>query len=277
MGVAAIFGIFAGVFYWFPLMFGRMLNETLGKIHFFATFVGVYALFLPMHLAGVAGNPRRYADFTNFEFLTPLIPLHQFMTWAAFFTAAAQLLFFANLILSIQRGPVAATNPWRAETLEWMGGDSRSPVGRSRGVSAGFLAVVAAVSMLFAAFSSAYVVRHGISGDWSALPLPPTVWASTGFLLLGSILLVKRVTFSNIAAGLGMMFALTLLWSWHRLIQSGVSMSSGPAAAFFYVMIGAFLVLVIGGVVALLRGAVFFWHYLTALWIYLVCLFYLWN
>jgi Heme/copper-type cytochrome/quinol oxidases, subunit 1 len=70
MGVASIFGIFAAAFYWFPLMFGRMLDETLGKIHFFATFAGAYALFLPMHLAGIAGNPRRYADFTNFEFLT---------------------------------------------------------------------------------------------------------------------------------------------------------------------------------------------------------------
>ena len=76
MGVAAIFGIFAGIFYWFPLMFGRMLNETLGKIHFFGTFIGVYALFGPMHVAGIAGNPRRYSDFTNFTFLSPLLPLH---------------------------------------------------------------------------------------------------------------------------------------------------------------------------------------------------------
>ena len=67
MGVAAVFGIFAGVFYWFPLMFGRMLNETLGRIHFFGTFIGVYALFVPMHVAGIAGNPRRYSDFTNFS------------------------------------------------------------------------------------------------------------------------------------------------------------------------------------------------------------------
>ena len=119
MGVAAVFGIFAGIFYWFPRMFGRTLNETLGRIHFFGTFIGVYALFGPMHLVGIAGNPRRYADFTNFTFLSPLLPLHQFMTWAAFFTAAVQLVFLVNLFWSIRWGAKASGNPWSAETLEW--------------------------------------------------------------------------------------------------------------------------------------------------------------
>jgi cytochrome c oxidase subunit I len=119
MGVAAIFGIFAGVFYWFPIMFGRMLNERLGKIHFFATLAGVYALFMPMHVAGIAGNPRRYSDFTNFDFLAPLIPLHRFMTWATFFTAAVQLIFLVNLFWSMRRGTVAPQNPWNANTREW--------------------------------------------------------------------------------------------------------------------------------------------------------------
>jgi cytochrome c oxidase subunit I len=279
MGVAALFGIFAAVFYWFPRMFGRMLNETLGKIHFFATLVGVYALFLPMHVVGIAGNPRRYADFTNFEFLTPLLPLHQFMTWAAFLTVSAQIVFFANLILTIVRGPAASTNPWCAETLEWTDGAAlRSSNSAARpGVSAGFLAVVAAVSMLFAALSSAYVVRHGISSDWTTVPLPPTVWASAVILLLGSV--IVELGYMNVAAGLGVLFALAQLWGWQKLIQSGVSMASGPAAAFFYVMSGAFLILVVGGVVALLRHprAANFWHYLSGLWIYLLFLFYLWN
>ena len=69
MGIAALFGIFAATFYWFPLMFGRMLNERLGKLHFYLTFVLAYATFLPMHFAGFAGNPRRYSDFTTFDFL----------------------------------------------------------------------------------------------------------------------------------------------------------------------------------------------------------------
>jgi cytochrome c oxidase subunit 1 len=119
MGVAAVFGIFAAVSYWFPLMFGRMLNETLGKTHFALTFIGVYCLFMPMHFAGVAGNPRRYPDFTNFEFLAPLLTMHRFMTWAAFLTAGAQILFLVNLFWSLKRGKPAVRNPWSARTLEW--------------------------------------------------------------------------------------------------------------------------------------------------------------
>jgi cytochrome c oxidase subunit 1 len=119
MGVAAIFGMFAGTFFWFPKMFGRMMNETLGKIHFYATFIGVYCIFTPMHMVGIAGNPRRYADFTNVEYLAKLIPVHQFMTYAAYFTAAVQLIFLVNLVWSWVKGPKAPANPWNCTTLEW--------------------------------------------------------------------------------------------------------------------------------------------------------------
>ena len=119
MGVAAIFGMFGGTFYWFPKMFGRMMNETMGKIHFYVTFLGVYAIFTPMHFLGIAGNPRRYADFTNFEFMNNLMPIHKFMTHAAIFTATAQLIFLFNLIWSLKKGAKAPPNPWDATTLEW--------------------------------------------------------------------------------------------------------------------------------------------------------------
>jgi len=119
MGVAAIFGMFAGTFYWFPKMYGRMMNETLGKIHFYLTFIGVYAIFTPMHFLGIAGNPRRYADFTNFDFMGKLLPVHTFMTWAAIFTAAVQVIFVFNLFWSMKKGAKASPNPWDATTLEW--------------------------------------------------------------------------------------------------------------------------------------------------------------
>jgi cytochrome c oxidase subunit 1 len=119
MGVAAIFGMFGGTFYWFPKMFGRMMNETLGKIHFYLTFLGVYAIFTPMHFLGIAGNPRRYADFTNFEFMNNLMPIHKFMTHAAIFTAVVQFIFLFNLIWSLKKGAKAPANPWDATTLEW--------------------------------------------------------------------------------------------------------------------------------------------------------------
>ena len=119
MGVAAIFGMFGGTFYWFPKVTGRFMNETLGKIHFYLTFIGVYCIFTPMHWLGIAGNPRRYADFTNFDYLAKLMPIHIFMTWAAFITATAQLIFVFNLFWSLKKGAKAPINPWEATTLEW--------------------------------------------------------------------------------------------------------------------------------------------------------------
>jgi len=120
MGVAAIFGILAATYYWFPKMFGRSMNESLGKIHFWLTFVGVYCIFMPMHFVGIAGGIRRYADSTGAAYLAGFQPLHRFMTIAAFVTAAAQLVFVYNLFWSLRRGAPAAVNPWNATTLEWV-------------------------------------------------------------------------------------------------------------------------------------------------------------
>ncbi len=120
MGVAAIFGIFAATYYWFPKMFGRGMNETLGKLHFWLTFVGVYCIFMPMHFVGLAGGIRRYADSTGAKYLAALQPLHEFMTIAAFITAAAQLIFFWNFFRSLKHGARASANPWNATTLEWV-------------------------------------------------------------------------------------------------------------------------------------------------------------
>jgi cytochrome c oxidase subunit I len=119
MGVAAIFGVFAAIYYWFPKMFGRMMNEPLGKLHFWLTFVGAYAIFVPMHFLGVAGGIRRYADDSGAAYLAGLQPLHVFMTIAALCTAAVQLIFFWNFFASMKSGAPAPANPWDATTLEW--------------------------------------------------------------------------------------------------------------------------------------------------------------
>src|SRR5499433_1023568 len=89
MGVAAIFGIFAATYYWVPKMFGRMMNETLGKIHFWFTFIGTYCIFMPMHYLGMAAQPRRYSQFTEVAYLHHLIPLNRFITYAAIITVSA--------------------------------------------------------------------------------------------------------------------------------------------------------------------------------------------
>jgi len=119
MGVAAIFGMFAGTYYWFPKMFGRMMNETWGRVHFFLTLAGTYAIFMPMHYLGMAGQPRRYSQFTELAYLQHLIPLNRFMTYAAFVTIGAQFIFVINLFWSMFKGPKASDNPWEATTLEW--------------------------------------------------------------------------------------------------------------------------------------------------------------
>src|SRR5262249_32142222 len=119
MGVAAIFGIFAATYYWVPKMFGRMMSESMGKIHFWITFVGTYAIFMPMHYLGMAGQPRRYSQFTEVAYLQHLIPLNRVMTYAAVITIAAQLIFVINLFWSILKGEKATDNPWAATTLEW--------------------------------------------------------------------------------------------------------------------------------------------------------------
>jgi cytochrome c oxidase subunit 1 len=124
MGVAAIFGIFAATAFWFPKMFGRMMSEPLGKLHFWLTFAGTYCIFMPMHYAGIGGAIRRYADPSAVAYLAKFQPLHMFMTIAAFVTAAAQLIFIFNFFWSLKFGAKAEKNPWNATTLEW---DTDSP------------------------------------------------------------------------------------------------------------------------------------------------------
>ena len=120
MGVAAIFGMFAGMYFWFPKMFGRFLNEGIGKVHFWLTFIGVYAIFMPMHFLGLAGHPRRYFDTTAVAFLGPLQPVHVFISIAAFITIGAQFIFLFNFFWSLKAGKEAKEeNPWHATTLEW--------------------------------------------------------------------------------------------------------------------------------------------------------------
>src|SRR5207248_257627 len=119
MGVAAIFGMFAGVYFWFPKMFGRMMNERLGYIHFWPTFIGVYTIFIPMHAMGLVGMPRRYASFAEYNFLTKTHPLVMLVTIAAIITAFTQLIFLFNFFWSMFKGAKASDNPWEATTLEW--------------------------------------------------------------------------------------------------------------------------------------------------------------
>ncbi len=119
MGVASIFGMFAATYFWFPKMFGRMMNESLGKFHFWITFLGVYAIFVPFHAMGMLGMPRRYANFGEYEFLKNSHSLVLFVTVAAIITVAVQIVFYFNFFWSMFKGQKATDNPWEATTLEW--------------------------------------------------------------------------------------------------------------------------------------------------------------
>jgi cytochrome c oxidase subunit I len=120
MGVASFFGMFAGVYHWFPKMFGRYLNNTLGYIHFWITMVGAYLIFWPMHYEGLAGMPRRYYDFQNWESFKMFGGLNEFISFVSMIVFAAQLLFVINFFYSIWKGrKVTTMNPWDATTLEW--------------------------------------------------------------------------------------------------------------------------------------------------------------
>jgi cytochrome c oxidase subunit I len=120
MGVAAFFGMFAGIYHWYPKMFGRFMNETLGKLHFWVTMIGAYAIFWPMHYTGIAGVPRRYFSFDTFEAFNLFSDLNAFITIAAILVFAVQILFVINFFYSIWKGKeLKVKNPWGATTLEW--------------------------------------------------------------------------------------------------------------------------------------------------------------
>ena len=119
MGSASFFGLLAGVYHWFPKMFGRMMDERMGYIHFWLTFVGVYLVFFPLHYIGIAGFPRRYYAFTSYDAFSTFGDLNTFVSIAAVLTFGAQFLFIYNFFNSIFRGRRAPKNPWNSTTLEW--------------------------------------------------------------------------------------------------------------------------------------------------------------
>ncbi len=119
MGSAAIFGMFAGIYHWFPRMYGRMMNSTLGYFHFWLTFASAYLVFFPMHFMGLAGVPRRYYQFTLMEDFSVWADVNKLITVSAIVGGFAQLLFLYNFFVNIFRGKKADQNPWLSNTLEW--------------------------------------------------------------------------------------------------------------------------------------------------------------
>jgi cytochrome c oxidase subunit 1 len=126
MGVSPILVVFGAIYHWYPKVTGKMLDETLGKIHFWITFLGAYSIFLPMHYLGILGVPRRYYAYPDaIEFIPPSMHFaNEWITIAACIVAAAQAIFLYNLVSSYFKGQPAGPNPWRATTLEWQTPDT---------------------------------------------------------------------------------------------------------------------------------------------------------
>jgi cytochrome c oxidase subunit 1 len=124
MGLSAIFGMFAGVYHWYPKMYGKMMNARLGMVHFWLTLVTAYGVFFPMHFVGIGGAPRRYYDYSVYESfdtnqLEMILDLNEIISVFAIIGALAQIIFIFNFFYSIRRGQAAPQNPWKGNTLEW--------------------------------------------------------------------------------------------------------------------------------------------------------------
>jgi cytochrome c oxidase subunit 1 len=119
MGLSAVLAMFAGVYHWFPKMYGRMMNLKLGYAHFWLTFVSGYGVFFPMHFTGLAGVPRRYYSISEFPLFDAFTDINILITAFAIVGSFAQVIFFYNFFYSMYRGPKASQNPWNANTLEW--------------------------------------------------------------------------------------------------------------------------------------------------------------
>jgi cytochrome c oxidase subunit 1 len=119
MGISALYGMFAGIYHWFPRMFGRMLNKNLGYVHFWVTAICAYGVFFPMHFIGMAGLPRRYYTNTNFPLFDDLQNVNVLITTFALIGGVFQLVFLYNFFISIFYGKKSVQNPWKSNTLEW--------------------------------------------------------------------------------------------------------------------------------------------------------------
>jgi cytochrome c oxidase subunit 1 len=119
IGGVTLLATFAAIYYWFPKMFGRFMNERLGKVHFWLTFLPFFLVFFLQHFLGLQGAPRRYYAFTTYEYLRETLGQNVAISHTAFLLIAGQMVFAVNFVWSLVAGRVAAANPWQATTLEW--------------------------------------------------------------------------------------------------------------------------------------------------------------
>jgi len=299
LAMAAVFAIFAGVYFWFPLMFGRRLNERWGKIHFWITFAGAYAIFLPLHLVDLASASSAFHAAAWLEAVPGA---------AALVTGAAQLIFVVNFSWTLAKGRPSAADPWNASSLEWSAGsapDLLVPVeasGAARVPATLATVSLASVLVFFMALAGAYLIRRGFPVSGAAAFEPPRIaWIALVILVFATISTARACSLLRLGSAprakwisrwlaLGALLALAFLAAqgivWRELLRSGDLSASDPGRIYFLLFSGTQAALLFGGIAANTR-AIFadaprrvslaeplsiYWHFLAGLWAFLLAL-----
>lgn len=304
LAMAAVFAIFAGVYFWFPRMFGRALDEGLGKIHFWITFVGAYAIFVPLHFLGLQFPPAESAAGPVRAHVLAETWLAAVPGIAAMITGAAQLIFAANFWRSLRRPALAIDNPWNTAGLEWT--SPKESGGKSKGNPVTTLATVllGGVLVFFMALASAYLIRRGYPQDaTSTLAAPRAAWVGVALLICAAIATVrgasllrsateaKQLSFKRWLIGgslFGILFLVTQALVGRQIfLRSGQPSALDPSASYFLLFAILQGLLVVCGIgingkaaktkaarlqTALAEPLSIYWNFTAGLWVFLLFL-----
>ena len=292
-----LFALFAGIYHWYPRVSGRVLNERLGRLHFFGSFVAMNVVFFPMFIQGLAGLNRRLYDggrSYDYAFSDSLHALNEWQFWGAVALGLFQLPFIAALILS-WRQPRAAANPWGATTLEWEPAESataaearahrwRREPRPDTGVTIGGLGIwlfIASEIMLFGGLFSAYVLLRTGSAAW-----PPDIGLSFAGPVIGTLLLaavsiaLRKGPRVPLAIACGVLFLALTMFEWLTLLDGGRTAGASVFNGLYFAITGTHALHVLGGVMAMMmrrtnhRLLSTYWLLVDLVWLGILVAFY---
>ncbi|HTV58991.1 MAG TPA: cbb3-type cytochrome c oxidase subunit I [Verrucomicrobiae bacterium] len=303
LAMAAVFAIFAGIYFWFPKMFGRTLNERWGKIHFWLTFVGAYAIFLPLHFLGSSLNATGPGTHAVFGALSSAAWLEAVPGVASIVTGAAQLIFVFNFWASLAKGQKAPADPWHAGTLEWAADDGSASHRSGHGLVTLTTVSLGSVLVFFMALASAYLIRRGNPiGQAMAFAPPRAEWAGVAFLIAATVATARGCSLLRLGAapeaqwapawlkiGSGTAFLFLALQGlvWRHLLSTDAPLAADPSRDYFFLFSAAQGLLLLGGIAANwaatrskagdMRSAMaeplsIYWNFATGLWVFLLAL-----
>jgi cytochrome c oxidase subunit 1 len=290
-----LFAIFAGIYYWFPRVTGRSLNNVLGHLHFWGSFFAIQHIFLPMFAMGLMGiNRRLYDGGLQYTHAQPALEWNVPMTWAAVILGAFQIPFVINIALSLWRGVSARRNVWNASTLEWREGplertDARTPTARS-----GMWLFIASETMFFGSLFAAYVLLRTGAPNWpdatgafslpSALLMTALLFAATALFSFGSPTSFGARLFG--ASALAAVFVVLKVIDYNAKIAAGLTPATNLLLASWFVLTGVHAAHVAAGLIANLwvslrplsesrrRGLRLYWYFVDAVWLVILAAFY---